>query len=38
MGAGLISRSALAALPESPTSSATTMEVPPEPVTGPWFG
>jgi FtsP/CotA-like multicopper oxidase with cupredoxin domain len=37
MGAGLISRSALAALPESPTSSATTMEVPPEPVTGPWF-
>ena len=37
MGAGLVSRSALAALPESPSSSATTWEVPPEPTTGPWF-
>ncbi len=37
MGAGLVSRSALAALPESPSSSATTWQVPPEPTTGPWF-
>jgi FtsP/CotA-like multicopper oxidase with cupredoxin domain len=37
MGAGFVSRSALAALPESPSSSATTWEVPPEPTTGPWF-
>ena len=37
MGAGLVSRSALAALPEAPSSSATTLEVPPEPTSGPWF-
>lgn len=37
MGAGFVSRSALAALPESPSSSASTWEVPPEPTTGPWF-
>ena len=37
MGAGLVSRSALAALPESPSSSTTTLVVPPEPTTGPWF-
>jgi FtsP/CotA-like multicopper oxidase with cupredoxin domain len=37
IGAGLVSRSALAALPESPTSDATTLQVPPEPTTGPWY-
>ena len=37
MGSGLVSRSALAALPESPSSMTTTWEVPPEPTTGPWF-
>ena len=37
MGSGLVSRSALAALPESPSSMTTTLEVPPEPTTGPWF-
>ena len=36
MGAGLVSRPALAALPESPSSSATTMQKPPEPASGPW--
>ena len=37
IGAGLVSRSALAALPESPTSDATSLQVPPEPTTGPWY-
>ena len=37
LGAGIVSRSALAALPESPSSTANTWEVPPEPTTGPWF-
>lgn len=37
LGSGIVSRSALAALPESPSSTANTWEVPPEPTTGPWF-
>ncbi|MFT5503098.1 MAG: FtsP/CotA-like multicopper oxidase with cupredoxin domain [Gammaproteobacteria bacterium] len=37
LGSGLVSRSALAALPESPSSTTNTWEVPPEPTTGPWF-
>ena len=37
IGAGLVSRSALAALPEAPMSNATSLQVPPEPKTGPWY-
>lgn len=37
MGSGLVSRASLAALPESPSSTAANLQVPPEPTTGPWF-
>jgi manganese oxidase len=37
LGSGIVSRSALAALPESPSSNTNTWEVPPEPTSGPWF-
>ena len=37
LGAGLVSRSALAALPESPSSTSVLMQPPKEPSTGPWF-
>ena len=37
LGAGMVPRSSLASLPESPSSSSTTMEPPSEPSNGPWF-
>ena len=37
LGAGFVSRSALASLPESPTASSATMQVPQEPTDGRWF-
>ena len=37
LGADLVSRSALAALPESPSSTSVVMQPPEEPATGPWF-
>ena len=37
LGAGLVSRSALGALPESPSSTSVLMEPPSEPSSGPWF-
>jgi FtsP/CotA-like multicopper oxidase with cupredoxin domain len=37
LGAGMISRVSLAALPESPSSMSATMEPPPEPTSGRWY-
>ncbi len=37
LGAGLVSKVALAALPESPTADTPNMTPPPEPTTGRWF-
>lgn len=37
LGAGLVSRAALAALPEAPSSNSTTLEVPPEPSLGRFY-
>ena len=37
LGAGLVSRYALGALPESPSSTSVLMEPPSEPSSGPWF-
>ncbi len=37
LGAGLVSRASLAALPDSPTSASAAMQPPEEPATGPWF-
>ena len=37
LGAGLVSQSALGALPESPSSTSVLMEPPSEPSSGPWF-
>ena len=37
LGAGLVSRAALAALPESPSSMNATMQPPAEPTNGRWF-
>ncbi len=37
LGAGLVSRSALAALPESPTVTSAAMQMPAEPTSGPWY-
>ena len=37
LGAGLVSRTSLAALPDSPSSSSAAMQPPEEPATGPWF-
>ena len=37
LGAGLVSRAALAALPESPTTTSTMMAPPLEPHAGPWY-
>ncbi|GJL82701.1 MAG: exported copper oxidase [marine bacterium B5-7] len=37
LGAGLVARSALAALPESPSNSLAGMQPPPEPTQGRWY-
>jgi FtsP/CotA-like multicopper oxidase with cupredoxin domain len=37
VSAGLVSKSALAALPESPSSDSATMQPPAEPTSGPWY-
>ncbi len=37
LGAGLVSRASLAALPESASSTSAAMQPPEEPATGPWF-
>jgi hypothetical protein len=37
LGAGLVSRVSLAALPESPSSTSSTMEPPAEPISGRWY-
>ena len=37
LGAGLVSRASLAALPDSPSSTSSAMQPPEEPTTGPWF-
>ncbi len=37
LGAGLVSRASLAALPDSPSSTSSAMQPPEEPATGPWF-
>ena len=37
MGSGLVAKSALAALPEAPSTLLTNMQPPMEPENGPWF-